>query len=234
MKVIREIFARIWALWALVVFTATMVFFFIPFLLFCYNLPEPRRSHRYIRFLRAWMWVFLGAIGCPVRVRGREHFEKGKNYVVVCNHNSLIDVPVSTPSIPGGNKTIAKAEMAKIPVFGLLYKTGSVLVDRTSDQSRKQSFSRMKNVLAMGLHMCIYPEGTRNRTAEPVKAFHNGAFRLAAETDTPIIAGLIFNSRKVLPAGKFFYAMPHPLEIHFLAPIPPQPGESAEALKQRV
>src|SRR5690606_35229051 len=122
---------------------------------------------------------------------GREHFERGKRYIVVCNHNSFMDIPVSSPSIPGGNKTIAKAELARIPLFGLIYRAGSVLVDRKSEKSRKESYLRMKEVLDMGLHMCIYPEGSRNRTGKPLKAFHSGAFRLALDTGTPIVPAVI-------------------------------------------
>ena len=66
-----------------------------------------------------------------------------------------MDVPLSSPGIPGANKTIAKAGMAKIPLFGLIYKSGSVLVDRKNEQSRKASYSKMKEVLALGLHMCF-------------------------------------------------------------------------------
>ncbi len=125
------------------------------------------------------MDIFLGLVGCPLKIQGREYFKKDKTYIVVCNHNALIDVPVSSPGIPGGNKTIAKAEMAKIPLFGLIYKTGSILVDRKNEKSRRESFTKMKEVLDMGLHMCIYPEGTRNTSTEPIKPFHDGAFRLA-------------------------------------------------------
>jgi 1-acyl-sn-glycerol-3-phosphate acyltransferase len=42
-----------------------------------------------------------------------------------------------------------------------------------------KSFEKMKAVLEKGMHMSIYPEGTRNRTAEPLKKFHDGAFKLA-------------------------------------------------------
>lgn len=169
-----------------------------------------------------------------MKVKGRENFIAGKNYIVVCNHNSFMDIPVSSPSIPGGNKTIAKIEMSRIPLFGLLYKTGSVLVDRKSDQSRKESYNKMKEVLAMGLHMCIYPEGTRNKSDQPLKSFHSGAFRLSADTGKEIIPSLIFNSRKVLPANKIFYAMPHTLEIHFLPGMKMNSTETAEQFKERV
>ena len=74
--------------------------------------------------------------------------------------------------------------MAKIPLFGLIYKTGSILVDRKNEKSRRDSFIKMKEVLDMGLHMCIYPEGTRNTSSEPIKPFHDGAFRLAVDQRT--------------------------------------------------
>jgi 1-acyl-sn-glycerol-3-phosphate acyltransferase len=116
----------------------------------------------------------------------------------------------------------------------MIYKTGSILVDRKSDVSRKESYAKMKEVLSMGLHMCIYPEGTRNKTSQPLKSFHNGAFRLALDTGKRIIPALIFNTKKVLPADKTFYAEPHHLQIHFLKPVNALPGETAEELRDRL
>lgn len=234
MRIIKEIVGRIFALWAILMFVITMLIFLVPFLLFSYPAPDRTRNKRFLIYARIWMGIYLPLIGCPLRIRGREHFAKGENYIVVCNHNSLMDVPVSSPSIPNGNKTIAKIEMARIPLFGMMYRTGSVLVDRKSDQSRKESYMKMKEVLNMGLHICIYPEGTRNKTDQPVKAFHDGAFRLATDTRKSIIPGIIFHTKKVLPADKPFYLIPHPLAIHFLPPVVVQPGETTDALKERV
>lgn len=223
------------ATWAILMFVITLLIFMVPFLLFGYFLPDPTKTSRFISMARVWMAVYLTSIGCPLRVRGKEHFKKGENYVVVCNHNSLMDVPISSPSIPGGNKTIAKIEMAKVPVFGLLYQTGSVLVDRKSEKSRKDSYLKMRNVLEnLKLHMCIYPEGTRNQTDQPLKAFHDGAFRLSIETGKAIIPGIIFNTRKVLPASIPFYLMPHRLKIDFLPAIAPLPNETTAELRDRV
>lgn len=233
MNFIKNIFARIWAVWAIILFVVTMLLFIIPFTIF-YYLPEPRRTRLFIAWARVWMGIFLPLIGCPVFIRGKENFADGENYIVLCNHNSLIDVPVSSPGIPGGNKTIAKIEMAKIPVFGMLYRMGSVLVDRKSESSRRESFSRMKEVLDMGLHMCIYPEGTRNKTDQPLKSFHDGAFRLAIATKKPIIPAVLFNSKKVMPANKTFYLLPHPLQMHFLPPVYIKEQDTVESLKQNL
>jgi 1-acyl-sn-glycerol-3-phosphate acyltransferase len=165
-------------------------------------------------------------------IKGREHFKKGENYVVVCNHNSLMDIPLSTPSIPGPNKTIAKTEMAKIPLFGMIYKRGSILVNRKSEESRRSSFSKMKAVLDLGLHMCIYPEGTRNKTSEPLQRFHDGAFRLAVETKKQIIPSVIFYTSRVLPRKPFFF-WPHKVEMHFLPPVAVN-QKSPQQLKEEV
>lgn len=234
MKIIREIAGRIFALWAALVFVATMLLILLPFLLFSYFAEEPKKTNRWAAIARVWMGMYLPLIGCPLFVRGRKNFAPGETYIVVCNHNSLMDVPISYPAIPGGNKTIAKVEMAKIPIFGLMYRTGSILVDRKSDASRKDSYLQMKKVLEMGLHMCLYPEGTRNLSDQPLKSFHDGAFRLAIDSGKAIVPGLIFNTRKVLPASKPFFLIPHKMKMHFLPPVPVQPGDTTQSLKERV
>jgi len=233
-NIVWNILGRIWAVWVILVFVSTMLLFLLPFLLFSYSQKDPKRARRFVSMSRVWMAVFLPLAGSPLRVKGKEKFAKGQTYIVVCNHNALLDVPVTTPGIPGGNKTIAKIEMAKVPIFGMMYRAGSVLVDRKNENSRRESFTKMKEALDMGLHMCIYPEGTRNKTSEPLKAFHDGAFRLALNTGKPIIPAIIFNSRKVMPADKTFYFRPYPLAMHFLDPVTALPGESVESLKQRV
>ena len=92
----------------------------------------------------------------------------------------------------------------------------------------------MKDVLEKGMHMSVYPEGTRNRTTEPLKKFHDGAFRLATETGHDIIPAIIFNTKNVLPMGKTFYFWPQKLEIHFLPAVPVIKNDSYSDLKEKV
>lgn len=124
--------------------------------------------------------------------------------------------------------------MAKIPIFGLIYKTGSILVDRKDEKSRRESFVKMREVLDMGLHMCIYPEGTRNTSSEPIKPFHDGAFRLAVSSGKSIIPMIIFNSRKANPPDKGFFLLPVKLHMHFLPVVEVHSEETVEHLKGRV
>jgi 1-acyl-sn-glycerol-3-phosphate acyltransferase len=231
MNIFKNILGRILALWAILVFVTTMFIVVLPIWITKF-IKEPRGTEVFRRISKVWMNIFLFLIGCPVRVRGKENFTRGENYIVVCNHNSLMDVPVATPFIPGPNKTIAKIEMANIPLFGIIYKRGSVLVDRKNEESRKASFNKMKEVLQMGLHMCIYPEGTRNKTREPLQRFHDGAFRLAVDTKKSILPSVIFHTGKILPNNKKFYLWPHIIEIHFLPPIVVN-GFSMQELKEK-
>lgn len=229
----KKFFGKILAVWALIIFTITL----LPAALLMWMIGlinEPQRTQIFRRISMVWMRLFFFLTGCGFKIFGKENFQPGENYIVTCNHNSFMDVPVTTPFIPGANKTIAKEEMSKIPLFGLVYKRGAVLVNRNDKDSRKDSFRKMKNVLKLGMHMCIYPEGTRNKTDQPLKEFHDGAFKLAVETEKAIIPAIIFNTKNVLPPGESFYYWPSKLSIHFLAPIPVSRNDNYEILKKKV
>lgn len=229
----KNLIFKILAFWALLAFVLSLLAFALPFWIIGIA-KEPKRTEYFRQISKVWIRVFFFLAGCGLKIKGKENFKAGQKYIVTCNHNSLMDILVATPFIPGANKTIAKAELAKIPIFGLVYKRGSILVDRNDKKSRADSFRKMKGVLALGMHMCIYPEGTRNKTNLPLKEFHDGAFKLAAETSTPIIPALIFNTKKILPPEKTFYFHPAKMEIHFLKPVTISEEENYKSFKERV
>lgn len=224
---------RIFTIWGGLVFIGSMLIFLVP-IWATGLLKEPRRTDWVIKFCRMWMAVFFPLSGVRLKISGRNHFEKGENYIVVCNHRSMMDVPISSPGIPGANKTIAKIELSRIPLFGIIYKRGSILLDRKSDASRKDSFEKMKKVLGLGMHMCIYPEGTRNKTDLPLKTFHDGAFKLSFESGKKIIPAIIRGTDKMLPHDQVFYFRPGRLEMKFLSPMDPADYNSPQELKESV
>ncbi|MFZ1528143.1 MAG: lysophospholipid acyltransferase family protein [Ferruginibacter sp.] len=232
MNLFKNIFARIWAVWGLVSFVITFLIFFLPSM-FAYLFKDEVKGQKYfIRISRIWMNIWLTLIGCPVKIYGRQNFKEGDIYIVTFNHNALLDVPLSAPYVPGANKTIAKASFTKVPLFGLFYRRGSVLVNRSDENSRIKSFEDMKQVLAKGMHMCIYPEGTRNRTGKPLKDFYEGAFKLAVDTQNEIMPCVITGTRRAMPVNKKFYLLPVPLKMYFLEPV--TPGYNSKELRQKV
>ena len=218
MKIIKNILGHIYFIYGMLLFAITMLIVFIPIWIISL-LPDPARSKALHPVFRLWMGVYMPLAFCPVIRRGKKNFKKGENYVVVINHNSLADIPVSSPWIPGPNKTLAKAEMARVPLFGVIYKAGAILVDRKKNNSRRDSFSKMQEILNMGVNLCLYPEGTRNKTDKPLQPFFDGAFITAIRSQKPIIPGLIFNTGKILPHNKKLWARPTPVYIDFLEPI---------------
>jgi 1-acyl-sn-glycerol-3-phosphate acyltransferase len=232
MGIVKNISGRIWALWGLITFLITFLIIFIPSML-SHLMDDPKGQKYFIAVSKIWMNIWLFLIGCPVKVSGKENFKPGEAYIVVFNHNALLDVPLSAPYVPGANKTIAKASFAKIPLFGLFYSRGSVLVDRKNEKSRSRSFDAMKKVLAGGMHMCIYPEGARNRTNEPIKPFYDGAFKLAVVAKKDIIPCVITGTKKAMPINKRFFLMPVRLKMQFL-PAEPWSNKTVTELKEKV
>lgn len=221
---------RLLAFWALLIFASTM-FLFIWFYLPCFFLAEPNKTRWHRKVSRIWMGLFLMLSGCRFKVTGQHHFNQLEPAIVICNHNSLIDVPVSTPFLPRANKTIAKKSFIYVPLFGWIYQFGSVIVDRKNDQSRRASYDEMKRVLANGLDMLIYPEGTRNKTSAPLKSFYDGAFKLAIDTQKPIIPVVLLNTKKILPAYPVMCFKPGKIQMDILEPISVQ-GHTVQSLKQ--
>ncbi len=232
MNKVKNILGGIWCIWGMISFVGTFLLIFLPSMA-CKFWPQPKQQDYFIAIARFWMrsWLFL--IGCPLRVKGLANFKKYETFVVVFNHNTFLDVPLSCPFIPSGNKTIAKDTFTKIPLFGWYYKMGGIMVNRKSESSRIRSFESMKQVIAMGLHMGIYPEGTRNKTTEPLKPFYDGAFKLAVETKKQIIPCLLFNTGQALPVNQPFFLWPTKLSMHFLPPIASE-GLEAKQLNAKV
>ena len=232
MKLVKNIIARTLAIWALLVFASSM-FIFLWLYLLCFFMPDPFKTRYHRRVSQMWMSLFLFLSGCRYSVKGKEVFKGMPNAIVVCNHNSLIDIPISTPFLPRANKTIAKKSFVYVPLFGWIYRFATVVVDRKDHNSRKESFDKMVNVLENGLDMLIYPEGTRNKTTEPLKSFYDGAFKLSVETQKPIIPVVLLNTKKILPARPILYFTPGKIDMHILPAIYPQ-GHDKDSLKKAV
>ena len=91
-------------------------------------------------------------------------------------------------------RPLGKVEMAKIPVFGTIYKNAIVTVDRSSTAARAKSVQVLKALLRKEISVLVFPEGTFNTTHKPLKDFYDGAFRIAIETGTPIMPVLFLHN----------------------------------------
>jgi 1-acyl-sn-glycerol-3-phosphate acyltransferase len=236
MNLLKNIIGRIYFVYGMLLFVITMLPVALIFWIARTFMNEEAASRVIQKGFQVWMGFYLPMIFCPVSHKGRDYFKKGQNYVVTMNHNSLADVPVSSPGIPGPNRTLAKEEMARIPIFGYIYRCGSILLSRQDLQSRKDSIPRMIAALEKGYHLCLFPEGTRNKTDQPMARFYDGAFRVAIMAQKPIIPAVIFGTRSILDSSKSMWAWPHSIKLHFLPEVTTTglTTDDADALKMQV
>jgi 1-acyl-sn-glycerol-3-phosphate acyltransferase len=117
-------------------------------------------------------------------------------------------------------RVLGKAEMAKIPIFGFVYKSTVVLVDRNSAANRAKSVLQLKSIIKKGISIVISPEGTFNMTHQPLKEFYDGAFRIAIETQTPIKPILFLDAYDRNNYKSLFSLTPGKSRIVYLEEIP--------------
>jgi 1-acyl-sn-glycerol-3-phosphate acyltransferase len=131
---------------------------------------------------------------------------------------------------------LGKAELAKVTVFGFLYRYVAIMVDRSSPDARKKSVLQLKSVLKKGISVFIFPEGTFNTTGQPLKEFYDGAFRIAIETQTPLLPLIFPDTIKRLHYSSIFSFRPGVCRAIFLAtePVEGLTITDLAALKERV
>lgn len=170
-------------------FTVFLLLMLLLFPLFVYAfLQKPITSGNLVyKISRFWADAFFFL----TRIRHQNIFEEGhdktQEFIFISNHISYLDIPMMMKVIRGRHvRILGKSEMNKIPLFGSIYKRGTVSVDRESAEARSKSVLELIAFIHKKISVFICPEGTFNKTHEPLKFFYNGAFKIAIETQKPI------------------------------------------------
>lgn len=236
MKLIKRIASVLFLLWCFLVFFVIMVLV-LPFIILSTAIFPGKKGH-HLAFIFIRLWAFLFSYFCLFRFRtlNKKLIDTQKAHIYVSNHNSYLDSVAIVRAIPQDFKPLGKVEMAKAPVFGLIYKRLVVMIDRKSKESRLQCVEHLKEDIRKNLSILIFPEGTMNRTDAPLANFYDGAFRLAIETQTALVPMVIVNARNLLPRKNMLAVKPGVITCVFGQPVQVQ-GLSADdlpALKARV
>jgi 1-acyl-sn-glycerol-3-phosphate acyltransferase len=179
-------------------------------------------------------WFLL--IGIRHRNIYQVSHNKDEQYIFVANHISYLDAPIIVKTLRQRVRVLGKIEMAKVPVFGYIYRNAVVTVDRSSAENRARSVRVLKSIIKRGISIFIFPEGTFNETHQPVKDFFDGAFRIAIETQTPIKPILFLDAYSRQHYKSVLSLNPGRSRSVFLAPVPVAGLTHADlpVLKQRV
>lgn len=152
-----------------------------------------------------------------VHVTGEAPADPRRPYVVVSNHQSNADIPLVS-RLPWEMKWVAKKELFDVPFLGWEMRlAGDIPVDRRDPESRASVIQRARAVLAARCSVMFFAEGTRSRDGR-VKAFQDGAFRLAIETGTPVLPVALDGTMDALPKHGWTFSRAT-CRVHVFPPI---------------
>ena len=199
MKILKSVASLLYKIWVGLVFTVFMIIL-LPGIILPFLLGQRFGSIGYA-FLWLWSWIFSQLTFIRYKFYGKENFRKGQAYIYISNHTSFLDIPGLTMLLPQQFRPLAKKELLKIPIFGWIARTATIIVDRSSPESRKKSIDRLKQFLKSGISILIFAEGTQNRTKNVLQPFHDGAFRIAVDTQQPILPIVVVGAGRLMPPG---------------------------------
>ena len=214
-------------LYYLVCLVAATVLFIASFiaLVVCYPFDKKR-----VVVHRLSKWITDVVFGLPIfmkrEVIGLENIDPHKAYVMVLNHNSMVDI-LSIYNLPLVFKWVSKKEVYRIPIVGqLLYAHGDIVINRASAKEAMQLVhTRGLEWLKKGASVSIFPEGTRSKDGE-IHNFKAGAFILAKDAGVPILPIVLDGTNTMVHKG-WLVNWRNKITIRILPAIP------AEEVKSR-
>jgi len=186
---------------------------------------------------RVAMWITnagVRAAGITMEITGLEHVPAGRSCIFMCNHVSNLDPPVVLPLLPGRSSVLLKRELMNIPILGTAMRMAKfVPVERGNRREAAQaSVEAAGDALRSGLHIMVFPEGTRSRDGR-LSTFKKGPFFLAQQTQAPIVPIAVSGTQTLMHKGSNAIT-PGFARIQVLAPIEPAGYETREELSLAV
>jgi len=214
------ILQKLWAFYAVILFLL-MMFISLPIVLFngMFGTADAVLRRNIFFLHHVFTPVFLTLIGIRLKIHGKEKLDPARSYLIVSNHRTSLDFILNAVAFPGVFRFLAKQELQKVPIFGWVVKKMCVTVDRRSTMSRARSVVEIKDQLSKGWSIFIYPEGSRNRTKEPLGPFYDGVFRIAIQIGAPIAVQTICNIKSVTDPLQSINLKPGVLHIVWDTPI---------------
>lgn len=232
----KGVFQRIWASYGMIVMSIfVLVYTFITFpvlLLFGKRSERPILQFGYKVLARLISYLLL----IRYKLQSKITVNRKESYVLVSNHRSMADVFASEVTSPVVFKFLGKIAAGRIPVWGLLIRRLCILIDRSSKASKQLGYQAMSKNLKEGFSVFIFPEGTRNKTTQPLKQFYNGAFRLAVEQKKSILVQTLIGTEKIINPLQGFNLSPGSVTVYWDGPIDTTEYslDNLEELRERV
>jgi 1-acyl-sn-glycerol-3-phosphate acyltransferase len=235
MRLLLKPLQILYVLYAFTLFIVLMIPVFLWSLVIA-NMGRIRGGNLVYKAIKVWADIWFPLVFIRHRNIYEEPSEEHKSYIFVANHISYMDSALIPKVWRKPVRPLGKVEMAKVPIFGTIYKNVIVTVDRSSTANRARSVQILKSLLKKEISVLVFPEGTFNETHKPLKHFYDGAFKVAIETGTPIKPVLLLNAYDRMHYSSIFSLNPGRSRAVFLEEVPTQglTVKDMAALKQKV
>lgn len=178
------------------ILVALPIFIFFPFLLL-FTLSEKSYPQFFWLARNFWAIPILYGMGCPPKIEYEGKLGKGKSYMLVANHTSMLDIMLMLCVTKNPFVFVGKKELVKIPMFGFFYRRVCILVDRDDAKSRTGVYRRAQRRLNQGLSICIFPEGgVPDDENILLDTFKDGAFKMAIAHEIPVVPIVFYDNKK--------------------------------------
>jgi 1-acyl-sn-glycerol-3-phosphate acyltransferase len=202
--------------------------FFITLILLLF--PEPIRDKGMFGLMKLISHTWFVLCGFIQRNYHHDKIDFSQSYIITPNHQSYLDAAIIYTTIPGVFKTLGKVEIEKAPIYGLIYKTVVITVDRSSVTAKANSFRRMKKELEKGLSIVIFSEGTfPPEPQSTLMPFQQGGYSLAHMQKTSILPVLFLDAADRMHPSKLWKTKPGMNRSVFLPPLAADLIQKAEA-----
>jgi 1-acyl-sn-glycerol-3-phosphate acyltransferase len=171
-----------------------------------------------------------------IRTEGLEQIDQRKAYVIVSNHQSMVDILVLLARLPLHFKFIAKRELFWIPFLGWhLALARYIPLKRGDPESGRACLIKAWGWLRQGVSVLFFPEGTRSPDGR-IQAFKAGAFKLALEEKVDLLPLVILGTRAAVPKHSWLVQQRTSILLKVLEPILIRGFEikDLESLRERV
>jgi 1-acyl-sn-glycerol-3-phosphate acyltransferase len=136
--------------------------------------------------VRAWNRGVLAIFRIKVRVKIDPSYDPAKPCLLVCNHQSHLDIPVIYFALRGHVRMVAKKELFRIPIFGYSLRSAEfIAIDRGNPEAGRKAAQKISERVRSGLQVWVAPEGTRSDDGK-LGPFKSGSFGVAIDAGVPI------------------------------------------------